>query len=113
MFIQFSPQRSDILLSYNIEGDTIQVTFGMQTETLDFSSSEDGVWEPDEETGLIDDLGVVREAKREGGELYVTLLNHHGKAGAYNLDERYPEPVEVTGQAMFSFPKQEPSNVEG
>jgi len=109
MIVTFSPQRSDHRVHYAVDGDMLTVTRDPATpdetgEVLDFSGSEDGVWEPDEATGLIDSLGLVRAAHRASGVVYLTLVAFHDRSAS--SDERFPVPVEVSGAAVFMSPGQ-------
>jgi hypothetical protein len=81
----YSPQRSDVPLSYAISGETITATQGEQSDTFDFSTLPDG------RAAIIDstqDPCPVLSARRENGELIVTLRTHHGPDASEA--ERFP-----------------------
>lgn len=101
MIITLAPQRRDQAIEYEINGDVITVTSGETVDVLDFSGPGDGVWEPDRQSGLIDDMGFVTTARREAGVVHVTLVAPHGDAPS--AAERYPEPV-TTAAATLTFP---------
>lgn len=99
MKLQFTPQRSNDNLIYNIDGDVLTVTYqkagknekGGQTileeftDTFDFSDFPDGEVE-DIETDL--PINPIRSAVRENGELTVTVFNWYNKG-----EESEREPI--------------------
>ena len=99
MIIHFSPQRNDDKLEYIFKGETITATLNGITDTFDFSSLQEGdEVARNEETGQLEietilPLLPILDAKRENGQVVVTVLKYHGKDAPY--EERFPEPLEV------------------
>ena len=99
MLIKFSPQRNDDKLEYIFKGETITATLNGITDTFDFSSLQEGDEVAlNEETGQLEietNLPIlpILDAKRENGQVIVTVLTYHGKDAPEN--ERFPEPLEV------------------
>jgi len=99
MLINFSPQRCDDKLEYEFKGETIKATLNGITDTFDFSSLQEGDEVAlNEETGQLEietclPILPIFEAKRENGQMVVTVLKYHGKDAPES--ERFPEPLEV------------------
>ncbi len=99
MLINFSPQRNDDKLTYEFKDETIKATLNGITDTFDFSSLQEGdIVARNEETGKLEiettlPMLPILSAKREGGQVVVTVLKYHGKDAPY--EERFPEPLEV------------------
>ena len=99
MLIIFSPQRSDKTIEYEFEDETIKATLDGITDTFDFSSLNEGDEVAlNEETGQLEietNLPIlpILDAKRENGQVIVTVLTYHGKDAPES--ERFPEPLEV------------------
>ncbi len=99
MLINFSPQRNDDKLTYEFKDETIKATLNGITDTFDFSSLQEGdEVARNEETGQLEietilPLLPILDAKRENGQVVVTVLKYHGKDAPE--DERFPEPLEV------------------
>ena len=99
MIIKFSPQRNDDKLEYIFKGETITATLNGITDTFDFSSLNEGdEVARNEETGQLEietilPLLPILDARRENGQVVVTVLKYHGKDAPY--EERFPEPLEV------------------
>ncbi len=99
MLIKFSPQRNDDKLTYEFTGETIKATLNGITDTFDFSSLNEGdEVARNEETGQLEietilPLLPILDAKRENGQVIVTVLTYHGKDAPES--ERFPEPLEV------------------
>jgi|BioPla2DNA2_1021312.scaffolds.fasta_scaffold93822_2 hypothetical protein len=104
MLVKFSPQRNDNKLKYVFTGKTATVTLsgdGISTkmDTFDFSTLQDG----DEvarnaETGQLEietslPLLPILEARRENGQVIITVLKYHGADAPE--EERFLEPLEV------------------
>lgn len=85
MKILYSPQRSDVPLSYSFDGETITASQAGQSDSFDLSGLPDG-----REAIIESTLAPcpLLSARRESGELIVTLRSHHG-AGATEA-ERFP-----------------------
>lgn len=90
MLIHWSPQRSDVALSYIFSGETITTTLNGQSDTFDFSSLPDG--EAAEIVSTLDPCPVL-SARRVNGRLEVTLLRFHGSNPA--PEEAFPPDEEV------------------
>lgn len=99
MLIKFSPQRNDDKLEYIFKGETITATLNGITDTFDFSSLQEGdEVARNEETGQLEietilPLLPILDARRENGQVVVTVLKYHGKDAPD--DERFPAPLEV------------------
>ena len=99
MIIKFSPQRNDDKLEYIFKGETITATLNGITDTFDFSSLNEGdEVARNEETGQLEietilPLLPILDARRENGQVVVTVLKYHGKDAPE--EERFPEPLEV------------------
>lgn len=99
MLIKFSPQRNDDKLTYEFTGETIKATLNGITDTFDFSSLQEGdEVARNEETGELEietalPLLPILNAKKENGQVIVTVLKYHGKDAPE--DERFPAPLEV------------------
>jgi hypothetical protein len=99
MIVHFSPQRNDDKLEYIFKGETITATLNGITDTFDFSSLQEGdEVARNEETGQLEietilPLLPILDARRENGQVVVTVLKYHGKDVPEN--ERFPEPLEV------------------
>lgn len=100
MLINFSPQRCNDKLEYEFEGETIKATLNGISDTFDFSSLNEGdEVARNEETGQLEietslPLLPILDARRENGEVVVTVRSYHGKDAPES--ERFPEPLEVT-----------------
>lgn len=82
MNIEYTPQRSDNILSYEADGDVLTVTCtqrGQQhQDTFDFSGVPDGELDREQiETTL--PVQPILSAKKENGELTVRVLRWYGK----------------------------------
>jgi len=99
MIVHFSPQRADKIIEYAFKGETITATLDGITDTFDFSFLQEGdEVARNEETGQLEietclPILPILDAKRENGEVIVTVLQYHGKDAPY--EERFPEPLEV------------------
>ena len=99
MIVHFSPQRNDDKLEYIFKGETITATLNGITDTFDFSSLQEGdEVARNEETGELEietclPILPILDARRENGQIIVTVLKYHGKDAPEN--ERFPEPLEV------------------
>lgn len=99
MLIKFSLQRNDDKLTYEFTGETIKATLNGITDTFDFSSLQEGEEVArNEETGQLEietilPLLPILDARRENGQVVVTVLKYHGKDAPE--DERFPAPLEV------------------
>ena len=99
MIVNFSPQRADKIIIYEFRGKTITATLDGITDTFDFSSLNEGDEVAlNEETGQLEietNLPIlpILDAKRENGQVIVTVLTYHGKDAPES--ERFPEPLEV------------------
>ena len=103
MKIYLSPVRSDQKLTYQFSGETITATLDGQTETYNLSFVEEGQKirpveydEAGNETINIPSalpIHPIISAKREGGVLYVELINTIGRNASHA--ERFPEWKEV------------------
>ena len=99
MIVHFSPQRCDDKLEYIFKGETITATLNGITDTFDFSSLQEGdEVARNEETGQLEietilPLLPILDARRENGQVVVTVLKYHGKDAPES--ERFPEPLEV------------------
>jgi len=99
MIINFSPQRCDDKLTYEFTGETITITLNGATDTFDFSTLQEGdEVARNEETGQLEietNLPIlpILDARRENGQVVVTVLKYHGKDAPE--DERFPAPLEV------------------
>lgn len=97
MIINFSPQRNDDKLTYEFKDETIKATLNGITDTFDFSSLQEGDIIPhNEETGELEiettlPLLPILNAKRENGQVIVTVLKYHGKNAPES--ERFPKPI--------------------
>ena len=97
--VRFSPQRNDNELKYTFDGEAITATLNRESDSFDFS----GLREGDEvaqnpKTGQLEietSLPVlpILDARRENGQLIVTVLKYHGKDAP--KEERFPQPLEV------------------
>ena len=99
MIVNFSPQRADKTIKYIFKGETIIATLNGATDTFDFSTLQEGdEVARNEETGQLEvetnlPLLPILNAKRENGQVIVTVLKYHGKDAPY--EERFPAPLEV------------------
>ena len=99
MIINFSPQRADKIIEYAFKGETITATLDGITDTFDFSSLNEGdEVARNEETGELEietalPLLPILNAKRENGQVIVTVIKYHDKDAPE--DERFPAPLEV------------------
>ena len=99
MIVNFSPQRADKTIEYIFKGETITAILNGITDTFDFSSLQEGdEVARNEETGKLEietilPLLPILDAKRENGQVIVTVLKYHGKDAPE--DERFPTPLEV------------------
>ena len=99
MLIKFSPQRCDDKLTYEFTGETIKATLNGITDTFDFSSLNEGdEVSRNEETGQLEIETIlpmlpILDAKRENGQVIVTVITYHGKDAPE--EERFPAPLEV------------------
>lgn len=99
MIINFSPVRNDDRLVYKFNGEVITVILNDVTDIFDFSSLNEGdEIARNEETGQLEIETIlpilpILDAKREDGEVIVTVLKYHGKDAPY--EERFPQPLEV------------------
>lgn len=86
MRIKYSPQRSDVPLSYAFSGDIITATMGGKTDTFDFSGLPAGRAAISDST--LDPCPVLSAERTNEGELVVTLRTHHGPNAPES--ERFP-----------------------
>ena len=99
MIVNFSPQRNDDKLEYIFKGETIIATLNGATDTFDFSTLQEGdEVARNEETGQLEvetnlPLLPILGARRENGEVIVTVITYHGKDAPES--ERFPVPLEV------------------
>lgn len=99
MIINFSPQRADDYIIYSFKSEKIIVKIGTKIDTFDFSSLQEGdIVARNEETGQLEvetnlPLLPILDARRENGEVIVTVITYHGKDAPY--EERFPAPLEV------------------
>lgn len=99
MIVHFSPQRADKIIEYAFKGETITVTLDGITDTFDFSFLQEGdEVARNEETGQLEietNLPIlpILDARRENGQVVVTVLKYHGKDAPES--ERFPAPLEV------------------
>ena len=99
MIINFSPQRNDDKLEYIFKGETITATLNGVTDIFDFSTLQEGdEVARNEETGELEietclPILPILDARRENGQIIVTVLKYHGKDAPE--EERFPEPLEV------------------
>lgn len=99
MLVNFSPQRNDNKLEYIFKGETITATLNGQTDTFDLSELNEGdEVARNEETGQLEiettlPMLPILDARRENGQVVVTVLKYHGKVAPHG--ERFPEPLEV------------------
>jgi hypothetical protein len=98
--VLFEPQRSNKKLEYKFTDETITATLNGITDTFDFSELEEGdEVARNEETGQLEiettlPMLPILDARRENGQVIVTVLKYHGKDAPES--ERFPEPLEVT-----------------
>lgn len=76
MRIKYSPQRSDVPLSYQFSGDIITATLGGKSDVFDFTELPAGRSAIIEST--LNPCPVLSAERTNEGELVVTLLKHHG-----------------------------------
>ena len=99
MIINFSPQRNDNELEYKFSGEIITATLNGMTDVFDFSELQEGdEVARNEETGQLEiettlPFLPILDARREDGQIVVTVLQYHGKDAPY--EERFPEPLEA------------------
>ncbi len=99
MIVHFSPQRNDDYIIYSFESEKIIVKIGTKIDTFDFSSLQEGdEVARNEETGQLEIETIlpmlpILDARRENGQVVVTVLKYHGKDAPE--DERFPAPLEV------------------
>lgn len=86
MLVHYSPQRSDVPLSYEFSGDIITATMGGKSDVFDFSALPAGRSAIIEST--LDPCPVLAADRTADGELVVTLLKHHGPNAPES--ERFP-----------------------
>jgi hypothetical protein len=97
--VLFEPQRSNKKLEYKFTDETITATLNGITDTFDFSELEEGdEVARNEETGQLEiettlPMLPILDARRENGQVIVTVLKYHGKDAPES--ERFPEPLEV------------------
>ena len=103
MQILLSPCRSNKTITYQFAGETITATLDNQTETYDLSFVVEGEkirpieYDEDgnETINIPSTLPIhpIISAKREGGVLYVELINTIGRNASQ--EEKFPEWEEV------------------
>ncbi len=99
MWILYSPQRSDKTIEYEFEDETIKAILDGVMDTFDFSSLQEGdEVARNEETGQLEietclPILPILDARRENGEVIVTVITYHGKDAPY--EERFPVPLEA------------------
>lgn len=76
MRIKYSPQRSDLPLSYQFSGDIITATMDGKSDTFDFAALPSGRAAIIE--SVLNPCPVLAAERTSEGELIVTLLKHHG-----------------------------------
>lgn len=86
MRIKYSPQRSDLPLSYQFSGDIITATMDGKSDVFDFSSLPPGRAAIIDST--LDPCPVLAAERTADGELRVTLRTHHGPNAPES--ERFP-----------------------
>lgn len=86
MRIKYSPQRSDVPLSYQFSGDIITATLGGQSDVFDFAALPSGRAAIIE--SVLNPCPVLAAERTADGELIVTLLKHHGPNAPES--ERFP-----------------------
>lgn len=69
-------QRSDIKMSYSIEGDSITVNINDVYETFDFSNVEDGVLESIDVEAL--EINPIISAKKTGDIISIDIIKFYG-----------------------------------
>lgn len=85
MKILYSPQRSDVPLSYTFDGETITASQAGLVDSFALSGLPDG------REAIIESTLTpcpLLSARREAGELIVTLRSHHGASASHA--ERFP-----------------------
>ena len=91
MFIKYSPQVSERVLTYEFNGEVITATMNGVTETFDFSDMPNGV--ADYIESEVFDFPPVLSAKKENDILYLELINFIGEEATE--EEKFPEWFEV------------------
>lgn len=86
MKIIYSPQRSDVPLSYAFSGDIITATMGGKSDVFDLTGLPDGRAAIIDST--LDPCPVLAAERTAEGELIVTLRTHHGPNAPES--ERFP-----------------------
>lgn len=86
MRIIYSPQRSDVPLSYQISGDIITATMGGKSDVFDLTGLPAGRSAIIDST--LDPCPVLAAERTADGELRVTLRTHHGPNAPES--ERFP-----------------------
>jgi len=71
MYVTYVPQRTDVDISYTIDGERITAAVDGVTDVFDFASLPDG--EAAEIVSVLNPCPVLA-AKRVDGELHITLL---------------------------------------
>ena len=69
------PQRADIKISYEVNGEILEITIDKVKETFDFTGLPDGVMEEIEVTSL--PINPILSAKKVDGVLTVELLRFY------------------------------------
>ncbi len=97
--VLFEPQRSNKKLEYKFTDETITATLNGITDTFDFSELEEGdEVARNEETGQLEiettlPMLPILDARRENGQVIITVLKYHGADAPE--EERFLEPLEV------------------
>lgn len=98
MFISFSPQRrDDVLTLEKTHGDRLRIN----GELFNFNPLEDGDTIP---AGEIPCEWIVGPVERIEGELHLTLILPHGPSPSRAV--AFPEPITVTEDGPINLPEQ-------
>lgn len=95
MQIQFSPVRSDRLLTVSRAGDTLTIN----DEAFDFSGIPDGATLPRDAVAC---EWLASDVERDGGELRLTLVLPHGPAAPEAT--LFPMQVTLSGDGPVELP---------
>ena len=101
MKLNLSPQRSDVEVTYAVDGDN----FLINGEPIDLS----GDWvklEPDNEESSLEPTGNLKSGERdpETGEITLTVRAPHGPNAPKS--ERFPESIELHDGESVTFPRE-------
>lgn len=70
------PQRSDMVISYEVKGEILEVTIDNTNEAFDFTGLPDGVMEEIETMSLL--VNPILSASKVDGVLTVEILRFYG-----------------------------------